>query len=234
MKHIFRTLLLSLLVAGFSQSGYGQVNGTAIDPAASSAENPVYYMIESASDGSHSFNGFTGDFRANVLISPTTAGKIIHNKLSTAPTGDHALWQISIVNGVQVLKNKATSMYMTGSHSVATTTAGNDFNFAVISGKQYRIRNGSLSYTNTWQNNLCDRINVGTTNANSLVSWYFIAPSPLGATIATATSLLNTTQIGVHPGQYSTASRSTLQDAIDAAITARDNKVDFVYFVVFV
>lgn len=218
----FRTLLLLLSITGAGFSTQAQVNGTAVAPAASTASNPVYYMIESASDGSYSFNGFTGDFRGNVMISPATAGKIIHNKLSTAPSQDHALWQIIVVDGVQVLKNKGTGMYMTGSHSVGTTAAGNDFNFDLIAGKQYRLRNGTLSYANTWQNNLCDRINTGF-QANSLTAWYFISPSPLGATIATAQSILTTTRVGVHPGQYTSANRKILQDAIAAAIAARDN-----------
>ena len=72
----------------------------------------------------------------------------MHNKLSTALSQDHALWQITEVEGVQVLKNKGTGMYMTGSHSVGATAAGNDFNFNVIAGKQYNLRNGTLSYIN--------------------------------------------------------------------------------------
>lgn len=222
MKYNFRTIFFSIFALGFSYSSHAQVNGTAVAPAASTATTPVYYMIESASDGSYTFNGFTGDFRGNVMIAPATAGKIIHNKLSTAPSQDHALWQISNVDGTQVLKNKATGMYMTGSHSVGTTATGNEFNFDVVSGKQYRIRNGTLSYTNTWQNNLCDRINTGF-QANSLTAWYFIAPSPLGATIATAQSMLDNTKTGVHPGQYNQTTRKTLQDAITIAIAARDN-----------
>lgn len=222
MKINFRTLLLVLSILGIGLTSRAQVNGTAVAPAASTASNPVYYMIESASDGSYTFNGFTGDFRGNVMISPASAGKIMHNKLSTALTQDHALWQIIVVDGIQVLKNKGTGMYMTGSHSVGTTASGNDFNFDVVFEKQYRMRNGTLSYVNTWQNNLCDRINTGF-QANSLTAWYFISPSPLGATIATAQSLLSTTVVGVHPGQYTTANRKTLQDAIAVAIVARDN-----------
>lgn len=222
MKHIFHTLLVLLFATGMGFTSSAQVNGTAVAPAVSTAANPVYYFIESASDGSFSFNNFTGDFRGNVLISPATAGKIIHNKLSTAPSQDHALWQLIVVDNVRVLKNKATGMYMTGSHSTGTTATGNEFNFEVIAGKQYSIRNGTMSYTNTWQNNLCDRINTGI-QANSLVAWYFISPSPLGATIASATSILSTTRAGVHPGQYTTSNRNLLQQAIYTAIAARDN-----------
>jgi len=222
MKYILRTFLFFLFATGIGFTSHAQINGTAVAPAVSTASNPVYYMIESASDGSFTFNNFTGDFRGNVMISPAAAGKIMHNKLSSALSQDHALWQITEVEGVQVLKNKGTGMYMTGSHSVGTTAAGNDFNFDVIFEKQYRMRNSTLSYVNTWQNNLCDRINTGF-QANSLTAWYFILPTPLGITVATAQSLLSSTKAGVHPGQYTPANRKTLQDAITIAKAARDN-----------
>jgi hypothetical protein len=164
-------------------------NGIAVAPMTSTVENPVYFLIQSASDGTHVFNSYTGDFRGNVMISPTTAGKIIHNKLNTATTADHALWQIANVDEVQLLKNKATGLYMTGSHSVgATGTAANAFTFEFINGSttQYKIRTidaisgSNPSFTASWQSNLCDRLaNVGD-QPNSLIAWYFIAPAFTG------------------------------------------------------
>ena len=224
MKKTYHFLLTAVFTILTVIQTFGQVNGPAAAPAVSTAEAPVYYFIESASDGSFTFNSFTGDFRGNVMISPTAAGKIIHNKLSTAPTINHALWQLIDVAGTTLLKNKATGFYMVGSYNVGTTTTGNGFTAEVITGNQYKIKtaDAGTSYTNTWKNNLCDRVNTGF-QANSLTAWYFITYSPLTAAVAYAQSLLTNTKTGPNPGQYTAANRQVLQNAINAAIVARDN-----------
>ena len=223
MKKMFKFLLTAVFAILTIVQTFGQVNGPAVAPAVSTAEAPVWYFIESASDGSFTYSGFTGDFRGNVMISPASAGKIIHNKLSTAPTINHALWQLIDVAGTTLLKNKATGLYMNGSYNVGATTTGNGFTASVIAGNQYKLITADVtSYTNAWKNNLCDRINTGLL-ANSMQAWYFITYSPLTASIASAQSVLATTRTGSSPGQYTAATRQILQDAINAAIVARDN-----------
>lgn len=148
--------------------------GTVGIPRMSNDVAPIYYYIQSASDGSHSFNSYTGDFRNNVMISPATAGKIIHNKLSAATTSDHALWQIVNVSEVTLLKNKATGWFMVGSHSVGASGSAYSSTSLEAAPNQFIMKTADVtSYTNTWQNNLCDRLSLVTT-ANSMLAWYFV------------------------------------------------------------
>lgn len=148
--------------------------GTVGRPLTTDDITPVYYYIQSASDGSHVFSSYSGDFRNNVMIAPAVAGKIIHNKLSAATTTDHALWQIVNVSGVVMLKNKATGWFMTGSHSVGTTGSAYTATVLEAAPTQYVMKTAdATSYTNAWKNNLCDRLSLVTT-ANSMLAWYFI------------------------------------------------------------
>lgn len=148
--------------------------GTVGRPLTTDDITPVYYYIQSASDGSHVFSSYSGDFRNNVMISPTTAGNIIHNKLSAATSNDHALWQIVNVEGVTMLKNKATGWFMNGSRAVGTTGSAFTSTALEAAPNQYVMKTADqASYTNAWKNNLCDRLSLVTT-ANSMLAWYFI------------------------------------------------------------
>ncbi|MBN2767079.1 MAG: hypothetical protein JXR27_11960 [Paludibacteraceae bacterium] len=148
--------------------------GTVGRPLTTDDIMPVYYYIQSASDGSYVFNGYSGDFRNNVMISPTTAGNIIHNKLSAATSNDHALWQIVNVEGVTMLKNKATGWFMNGSRAVGTTGSAFTSTTLEAAPTQYVMKTADQpSYINTWKNNLCDRLSLVTT-ANSMLAWYFV------------------------------------------------------------
>lgn len=148
--------------------------GTVGRPLTTDDITPVYYYIQSASDGSHVFSSYSGDFRNNVMISPTTAGNIIHNKLSAATSNDHALWQIVNVEGVTMLKNKATGWFMNGSRAVGTTGSAFTSTALEAAPTQYVMKTADqASYTNAWKNNLCDRLSLVTT-ANSMLAWYFI------------------------------------------------------------
>ena len=52
MKKNFTYCLMALLIfISFATPANAQVNGTAAKPLVSNAEKPVYYYIESASDG---------------------------------------------------------------------------------------------------------------------------------------------------------------------------------------
>lgn len=222
MKNKFH--LLFFLLAFSLGSVSAQINGTAVAPVVSDAENPVYYYIESASDGSYSFNGFTGDFRGNVIISPAAVGFLIHKPLNEAPTVDHALWTLASHQGKTYLKNKATGFYMSAAHSVSVENTVNTFDFKVIAGNQYRINtiDAGTSYTVAYQNNTCDRLNVGI-QANSLSAWYFVGlpTTAIDIAIVSAKNTLNfQTTAGIHPGQYGAEARNILQTAIGAAVAA--------------
>ena len=124
----FSVLLVSFTI--FSSLHTAQVNGTSIAPITSTLEDPIYFYIESASDGSVKYGGvqFTGDFRGEVIISPENRGtKLIHNTLASAPNPDYALWALVSINGKIYLKNKATGFYMVGSDSVVTIAKTNEF-----------------------------------------------------------------------------------------------------------
>ncbi|MDD3490849.1 MAG: hypothetical protein PHR62_13295, partial [Paludibacter sp.] len=71
MKKVQQILLILSIILSTGFAG-AQINGTAGQPLPSDAQNPVYYFIESASDGSFTFNSFTGDFRGNVIICPAS------------------------------------------------------------------------------------------------------------------------------------------------------------------
>lgn len=225
MRKIRQFLFILGIILSTGLTG-AQINGTAVQPTVSDTENPVYYFIESASDGSFTFNNFTGDFRGNVIICPTAAGKLMHKPLSTAPTVDHALWAIVNISGTNYLKNKATGMYMSGSHSAATDNTGKAFNHVLIANNQYRMytTDAGTSCTVSWQNNLCDRMNTGF-QINSLTAWFFIpqAQTPLETAIASARAAIFQSKQGIHPGQYTAESRNTLNAAIAAAQAVRDN-----------
>lgn len=220
MKKQLLFLALSFLLA--TTSLFAQVNGTAIDPVESTdLNNPVYFYIESASDSSYVFSGYSGDFRGEVIISPDVENtKLIHNDLSTAPTPDHALWYLVKKNGVMLLKNKATGFYMKGSHTAGTDSVANVFKWTSLGEKQFTLRTGDASsYTVTWKNNLCDRLNVGL-QMNSLSAWYFIVANPaqlqeilkltLQNRLNEVNDILTNTKEGTDVGQYSADSRAEL------------------------
>lgn len=219
MKKILLAVLFA--IAGITQCLTAQVNGTPVTPAISTSESPIYYYIESASDGSYSYSNYTGDFRGEVIISPDVAGKLIHNTLATATSEDHAKWAIVMVDGVPKLQNKATSLFMTASHSCNAT--GTKFLYTSIGNNQYVMRTEDVaSYTITWKNNLLDRLNIGL-NQNSLVAWYFI-PDPVSAAaalklslkakISEGDSLLKVTTAGTDFGQYAQSDRDLLIEEI--------------------
>ncbi len=222
----FSVLLVSFTI--FSSLLTAQVNGTAIAPITSTLEDPIYFYIESASDGSVKYGGvqFTGDFRGEVIISPENRGtKLIHNTLASAPNPDYALWALVSINGKIYLKNKATGFYMVGSHSVDTIAKTNEFKTQTLGQNQFLIRSADVgSYTNAWQNNLCDRWSNSLMVANGLVAWYFIIAEPeklqtalklvLNNKIQEATTLLSATKEGEDFGQYPAESRTQLSEEL--------------------
>lgn len=226
----FFMMLLSLFTC-FGPTLQAQVNGTAIDPISSTLEDPIYFFIESASDGSVKYGGvqYTGDFRGEVIISPETRGtKLIHNTLASAPNPDYALWAVVNLNGKLYLKNKATGFYMIGSHSADTIAKTNEFKTQTLGQNQFLLRTAEVgSYTIAWQNNLCDRWSNSGMVANGLVAWYFIIAEPeklqtalksaLNNKINEATTLLNATKEGEDIGQYPSDSRVQLTEDLDNA-----------------
>lgn len=187
--------------------------GTLGMPMISDDTTPIYYYIQSASDGSHVFSSFTGDFRNNVLIAPTVAGKIIHNKLSAATTNDHALWQVVKVDEVTLLKNKATGWYMNGSHSVGTLTT-TAYSYTLVEGTthQYVMKTSDqTSYTNAWKLNLCDRLSLVTT-PNSMMAWIFVVEPGSLANYSLTTGTDNTSNTNI---TIRTTNRVITVDGVD-------------------
>ena len=166
--------------------------GTVGLPLTTDDITPVYYYIQSASDGSHVFSSYSGDFRNNVMIAPTVAGNIIHNKLSAATSNDHALWQIVSVENVTMLKNKATGWFMNNSRAVGITGSAFTSTALEAAPNQYLMNTiDNTSYTNTWKNNLCDRLSLVTT-ANSMLAWYFIVEPGSQSNYSFTTGNVNT------------------------------------------
>jgi hypothetical protein len=229
-----RTTLLIMLASFLTICNYpmlAQVNGTAIDPISSTIEDPIYFYIESASDGTVNYGAaqYTGDFRGEVIISPETRGTyLIHNTLASAPNPDYALWALVQLNGKLYLKNKATGYYMIGSHTADTIAKTNEFKPQSLGQNQFLIRTAEVgSYTIAWQNNLCNRWSNSGMVQNGLVAWYFIIAEPeklqtalksaLNNKIIEATTLLESTKEGEDFGQYTAMNRIQLSENLDNA-----------------
>lgn len=210
-----------------------QVNGVAVNPVVSTIDSPLYFYVESASDSSAFFNGYSGDFRGNVIISPDVRNtKLIHNKIETAPSHDHALWEIIQKDGKHYLRNKATGFYMIGAHTVDTISTTNTFSWTPLGGNQFALRTGdATSYSITWKNNLLDRLNIEI-KMHSLTAWYFIVANPeqlndalklsLLGKINEAQTLLENSIEGDDFGQYREDDRSILEGDIANAQAVYD------------
>jgi hypothetical protein len=231
MKKTTFWLMLFACFIFFNGRMQAQVNGIATDPVVSTIEDPIYFYIESASDGSVLYGGaqHTEDTRGNVIISPDQRGtRLRHNKLETAPNPDYALWAIVDVNGQNYLKNKATGFYMIGCHTADTLTTTNSFRSLALSQGQFLIRTADQgSYTIAWQNNTCDRWSNTGMVVNGLVAWYFIVADPdkletvlrsaLFDKIEEAKWLLKETKVGNDFGQYTQFSRDEIADDLENA-----------------
>lgn len=228
MKKSTITALVFICLAFVSSVVNAQVNGTAIAPIASTPEEPVYFYIESASDGTvlYGTGNFTGDFRGNVIISPDTRNnKLIHNTLASAPNPDYAMWALVKINGKTYLKNKATGFYLIGSHTADTIATTNEFKTQSLGQNQFLIRSAEVgSYTIAWQTNLCNRWSNSKMELNGLVAWYFVIAEPeklqtalkeaLHNKINEATNLLEATKEGDDFGQYPAQSRTQLSEEL--------------------
>jgi len=220
---LFLSVLLWWSLQGFSL--LAQVNGTASRPVISTAATPVYYYIESASNGTVTAGSGTANYLGNLMYAPsaTSGVRIKHNLRASITPLDNALWQLISEGGALKLKNKGTGLYLTGSHTGVTSTTNTYIYSEYGSTTQFVMRTSDqASFTIAWGSNNLDRWGTSL-GANSQTAWYFISPSELNSRIAEAVGLFNTTKAGVHPGQYQEASRSTFSTAIQNAVAARDN-----------
>lgn len=255
MKKNFTYCLMALLIfISFATPANAQVNGTAAKPLVSNAEKPVYYYIESASNGTVKMGANNGlNLLGNLIYVPTTtSGVRLKHDLLANITGttinlnaDVALWQILNEGGLLKLKNKATGMYMDASDKAVTTTT---YSFLATvyntTPTQYYIKNSNTNPSNAWTLNNLDKWGYFTPSENSQIAWYFIvAPGSeanyadaLNAQIKTdfdakvlqAQSLLAVTIEGADFGQYNAESRTTLSAAIADAVAVQgdDNKTN--------
>lgn len=248
MKKNFTYCLMTLLIfISFANPVNAQVNGTAAKPLVSTAENPVYYYIESASDGTVNLSGGGKDYRGHLLYSPTSIdGVNFKHDLKATIEGasisiDNALWQIVVESGVQKLKNKGSNLFLQDARFGKITTI-NPFVLVMLNSpvQQYSLRNSNqanpaVAWNNTANGNYLDR--WSSIAPNSQVAWYFIvAPGSeanyadaLNAQIKTgfdakvlqAQSLLAVTIEGADFGQFNAESRTTLSAAIDDAVAVQ-------------
>lgn len=251
MKKNFTYCLMALLIfISFVTPVNAQVNGTAAKPLVSNAEKPVYYYIESASNGTVKMGTNNGlNLLGNLIYVPTTtSGVRLKHDLLANITGttinlnaDVALWQILNEGGLLKLKNKATGMYMDASDKAVTTTTYSFLATAYnTTPTQYYIKNSNTNPSNAWTLNNLDKWGYFTPSENSQIAWYFIvAPgseanyaAALNAQIKTdfdakvlqAQSMLAASVEGTDFGQYSPASRTALSAAIaDAVAVQGDN-----------
>ena len=195
--------------------------GTVGKPFVSTTSEPIYYYLQSASDGSHQYNGYGRDFRSNLIISPTTAGRLIHNRITAATTPDHALWMLEDVAGTILLKNKATGFYMVGSRDAGTTTTGNGFTPTLQGNNQYTIKTAdagtpNTSMTNTWKSNLCDRLYFATDpGVNSQISWYFVVAPESLTNYQTALIISGVSDVNKSDYRISTVNRTITVEGVN-------------------
>lgn len=249
MKKNFTYCLMELLIfISFVTPVNAQVNGTAAKPLVSNAEKPVYYYIESASDGTVNLSGGGKDYRGHLLYSPTSIdGVNFKHDLKATIEGasisiDNALWQIVVESGVQKLKNKGSNLFLQDARFGKITTT-NPFVLVTLNSpvQQYSLRNSNqanpaVAWNNTANGNYLDR--WSSTAPNSQVAWYFIvAPGSeanyadalnaqikidLQLKITEATNRLSGTKEGQDPGTFSAGTRTALQSAIGAAQVVYD------------
>ena len=225
---LLTTLAVISAITGLWAQVISTPNGTATNPVVSTLANPVYYYIESASDGTVNTGSpaFTGDFRGMVVYPNITANTIM--KFGVVPAGkDSALWAIVNDGGIVKAYNKQKGWYIVSSHTSNTTGVGIEFAPVAGTTRQYSIFSDGVSGHSrliAWKTNLCNRWS-NSQGANSLTAWYFVLPkTDVDLAIANATNVLNNFSAeGTQPGQYSAIARNTLQTAINAAITVRDN-----------
>ena len=87
---LLTTLAVISAITGLWAQVISTPNGTATNPVVSTLANPVYYYIESASDGTVNTGSpaFTGDFRGMVVYPNITANTIM--KFGVVPAGFQA------------------------------------------------------------------------------------------------------------------------------------------------
>ncbi len=153
-------LWLSLfLILGFSLQMMAQTHGTAAKPLVSTAENPIYYYIESAG----------GAYAGNVILPGDAVGEKLKHDALTEDNKESAKWQIVLEDGVPKLKNAQTGKYMSASHTYADT--GERFDVRIYTDQNYyRIYNFGFTPTIAYNNNLLDR--QGTLIPE--MQWYFV------------------------------------------------------------
>lgn len=230
----------SLLTLAFLVSFFTNLLVAQVAPVTSTEANPVWYYIESAavtSLGSPN-STLTGILplkgKNYVLYSPATTGKI---KFRIQTSTDDELWAVVLKDGKKYLLNKATGMYMRGSHTAGSYWANDSVRIAGLGDGQYTIRTSvteaansttvNNSYTIAWNSLTCDRWTSATINTNT--AWYFkewssSEQTPLELAITAAKSLLNAqSKEGIHPGQYSASARTAFSSAIAAAELVQNN-----------
>lgn len=217
------TFLTSLLLAIMGISLNAQINGKAFQPINSTTSNPIYFYIESASNGTVQANGLTTNARGKVIYPNGNGSKMKYGDIPS--NNENALWAfIADADGVK-LQNKGTSYYLIESHTASSNTTNTAVSYESIEGatNQFAIRNTNVpSYMLAWKNDLLDRWKPHL-GANSMTAWYIILPKDINVAIDNATNVLANTIEGNGPNQFPTNVRATLQLEIDLAKITKNN-----------
>ena len=252
MKKIYKLIFtVALLMSAVIQLA-AQVNGSAAKPLVSTVDKPVYYYIESASNGSVNFSGGGKNYLGNLVYTPTaTSGTIIKHDLmatitSAGISANNAKWQLLKEGGIVKLKNIGTGLYLDearwGRTTVTSPFSAEALNTQYTANSQYRLRNANqaspaVAWYSTTNGNYLDR--WGSTAPNSQVAWFFIvvpgseanyeellAPgvkADLAAKITATQAVLTNSSEGTDIGKFTAGARTTLSNAISAAQGVYDN-----------
>lgn len=220
-------------------------------PLVSTTEKPVYYLIESASNGLVNLNATTPgkNYLGHLAYAPTGNNNTIikHDLITTITTAEininNALWQMVNEDGIVKLKNKGTGLYLDESRwgrAVVTSP----FSAVALNSPatQYALKNANqaspaVAWNSAANGNYLDR--WGVFYPNSQVAWFFVvAPgsqanyeevypaavkNELAAKIASLQTFYDNTKEGQEPGTFTDAARNGLAGAISSAQTVHDS-----------
>ncbi len=226
-------------------------NRTPAKPLVSTVEQPVYYLIESASDGLVNLNATTPgtNYLGNLVYAPTANNNTIINHgplttiLSSGINIDNALWQMVNEGGIVKLKNKGTGLYLDEARW-GRTNVTSPFSAVALNSPatQYALKNANQASPAVAWYSATDGYHLnrwGVYYPNSQVAWYFVvAPGSqlnydevypaavkdeLAGKIASLQNFFDNTKEGQIPGTFSVAARKGLTGAISAAQAVHNN-----------
>lgn len=168
-------------------------NGAHVAPMESTSENPVYYYIFSAADGSNTSFNAPQNLGALCLLSNANGDDVVWG--SPTPADDRDLWALIKYGDHIKLTNKATGKYFhsggllkDGSWNISTDRFYYS-PYPAPNNLQYKI--GNITYSSTIAGDNNDARGYDDLGVNSKSAWYFVAPALTGTDPATAANWTN-------------------------------------------